>query len=144
MRVCMPLTAFYWQYYPARARTAGPKGLRAEALGLLLADGALTVTEWENYLACQPSFFYENNCNSGTENQKIVPKVGNERSLRELQTDRCLFWVKMHFWPKIHFWAECKNGPFSLIPVHPGSLSYWVIFLWPGRSHQVSLKSGQN
>ena len=31
-------------------------------------------------------FFYENGCNSGTESQKIVPKVGNERSLRGLRT----------------------------------------------------------
>ena len=31
-------------------------------------------------------FFYKNCCNSGTESQKIDPKVGNERPLRGPQT----------------------------------------------------------
>ena len=38
------------------------------------------------------NFFYKNCCNSGTESEKIDPKVGNERSLRGLQ---------MGHWPKL-------------------------------------------
>ena len=33
-------------------------------------------------------FFYENGSNFGTESRKMAPKVGNERSLRGLRTDR--------------------------------------------------------
>ena len=42
--------------------------------------------EGEDFLRRQLVFFYENNCNSGTESRKIVPKVGNEWPLRGLQT----------------------------------------------------------
>ena len=42
--------------------------------------------EGEDFLSCQPGFFYENCCISGTERRKIDPKVVNERSLRGLQT----------------------------------------------------------
>ena len=41
--------------------------------------------EGEDFLTGQPDYFYENCCNSGTESQKIDPKVGNERPLRGLQ-----------------------------------------------------------
>ena len=44
--------------------------------------------EGEDFLTGQPGFFYENCCNSRTESRKIDPKVGNERSLRGLQTGR--------------------------------------------------------
>ena len=46
---------------------------RLRALGLLLADGALTVGRGKAFWR---------------ESRKIVPKVGNERSLRGLQTGR--------------------------------------------------------
>ena len=65
------------------------------ALGLWLADGALTVLcsgEGEDFLKRQPVFFFDNGCNSGTESRKIVLKVGNERSLQGRQTGR---------WPKL-------------------------------------------
>ena len=62
-----------------------------KALGLLLADGALTVGG-EDFLTRQPGFFYANGCSSETEGRKMAPKVGNERSLRGLQTGR---------WPKL-------------------------------------------
>ena len=53
-----------------RAKQAGPKGLRAESARAVIGR------------RCP----HENGCNSGTESQKIVPQVGNERSLRGLQT----------------------------------------------------------
>ena len=36
--------------------------------------------EGEDFLNCQTVFFYENCCISGTESQKIDPKMGNEQS----------------------------------------------------------------
>ena len=57
-------------HYPARAKRAGPKGLRAER--------ARAVTgRREDFLSRQQYFFHGNNCNFGTESRKIVPKVGN-------------------------------------------------------------------
>ena len=44
--------------------------------------------EGEDFLTGQPDFFYENCCNSGTESQKMVSKVGNERPLQGLLTGR--------------------------------------------------------
>ena len=44
--------------------------------------------EGEDFLTRRPVFFYEKGCNLGTESQKIAPKVGNEQSLRGLQTGR--------------------------------------------------------
>ena len=50
-------------------------------------SGPLCSGEREDFLAHRPSFFfYENDRNSETRSQKIVPKVGNELSLRRLQT----------------------------------------------------------
>ena len=53
--------------YPARA---------LRALGLLLYS---RIPQWEGGRLFDRSagFFYGNRCNSGTESQKIVPKVGN-------------------------------------------------------------------
>ena len=58
-------------------------------------------------------FFYGNSCNSGTESQKIDPKVGNERPLWGLQTGR---WPKLGsysknriFGKKPRFWAQKKG-----------------------------------
>ena len=87
-----------------------PKGLRV--LGLLLADGAPTV-QWgggrlfdgsTNILDESTKFFYGNCCSSGTESRKIIPKVGNERSLQGLRTGRCpklgSYGKYRTFWPK--------------------------------------------
>ena len=75
---------FQETFCPARARSA----CALRALGLLLADGAPTAGRGKTFSAVNQVFFYENCCISGTESQKIVPKVGNERSLRGLQTGR--------------------------------------------------------
>ena len=70
---------------PARARsTRARRACALIALGLLLADSALTVGR---LFDVSTGFFYENGCNSGTESRKIVPKVENERSPRGLQMD---------------------------------------------------------
>ena len=56
-----------------RAKRAGPK-LRAQ--GLLLYS---RIPQWEGGRLFEPSakYFYGNSCNSGTESQKMVSKVGN-------------------------------------------------------------------
>ena len=53
--------------------------------GPLRAESARAVTgrrcphsgKWEDFLTGQLNFVYGNSCNSVTESQKIVPKVGN-------------------------------------------------------------------
>ena len=65
-------------FYPARRACA------LRALGLLLADGALTMGRGKPFYR-STGYFYENSRNSGTE---IAPKVGNERSLLGLQMGR--------------------------------------------------------
>ena len=57
---------------------------KQSAQTLLLADGALTVGRGET-LTHQMVFFTKT---AVTREQKIVPKVGNERSLQGLQTGR--------------------------------------------------------
>ena len=88
--------------YPARA---------LRALGLLLADGDLTVGRGKTFWrANRFFFFYENSRNSGTESRKMVPKVGNERSLWGLQTGQN--WGRMakigFLDQKPKFWAQKK------------------------------------
>ena len=51
-------------------RAKGPKGL---ALGLLLADGALTVGRGRTFWRAGQVFFYENGHNSGAKSQKSFP-----------------------------------------------------------------------
>ena len=59
-----------------RAKRAARRACALRALGLLLADGTLTVGGGRLF---EPSagFFYGNSCNSGTKSRKIVSKVGN-------------------------------------------------------------------
>ena len=76
-----------------RAKRQGQKGMRAESsravTGRQCPHSGPHSGEGEDFLTRQPGFcFYENGCNSGTESQKIVPKVGNEQSLQGLQTGR--------------------------------------------------------
>ena len=58
-------------------------------------------------------FFYENCCNSGTESLKIVPKVGNERSLQGLQTGCWPILGHMakfgYLGPKVKFWYSDRD-----------------------------------
>ena len=54
------------------------------------------------------------------------------------------FWDKMHFWPKKILFSQRKNSRFSVIPARTRSVVNLGHFLWPGRSHQVSLKTVQN
>ena len=64
--------------------------LSLRALGLLLAGSASTV-QWGGgrlFDASANFFFYENSHNSETKRRKIDPEVGNEPSLRGLQTGR--------------------------------------------------------
>ena len=70
-----------WQFSSPRAKRAGPKGLRAESATAVTGRRCPHIEEGEDFLTSQPDFFYENCCNSGMESRKIVPKVGNERSL---------------------------------------------------------------
>ena len=62
--------------YPSyQARTRSMRARRAcalRALGLLLAE-----EEGGRLFDMSAGFFYGNSCNSGTESQKIDPKVGN-------------------------------------------------------------------
>ena len=44
--------------------------------------------EGEDFLTRRPFFFYENSRNSKTKSKNIAPNVGNEPSLRGLQTGR--------------------------------------------------------
>ena len=60
------------------------------ALGLLLGDSALTVGRGKLFEQ-SAKYFYENGHNSGTKGRQIVTKMGNEPSLRRLQTGH---------WPK--------------------------------------------
>ena len=70
---------------------------------------------------CQPFFFfYENGSKSGTESQKMAPKVGNERYLRGLQTGR---WSKLGsygknriLWPKTEILGQKRHS--LLNPYH--------------------------
>ena len=57
-----------------------PKGLRAESAGAVTGRQCPHSGEGENFLTCQPGFFYENGCNSGTESKKIIPKLGNDQN----------------------------------------------------------------
>ena len=65
-----------------------PKGLRAESARAIIGSRCPHSGEGEDFLTRQPFFFYENSHNSGTKSPKIVPTVGNEPSLRELQMGR--------------------------------------------------------
>ena len=69
-----------------RAKGAGPKGLRAESARAVTGRRGPHSGEGEDFVMGQRFFFffYENGHNSGTESQKIVPKVGNEQPLRGL------------------------------------------------------------
>ena len=60
-----------------RAKRAGPKGLRAESARAV--TGRRNSHRWEGGRLFEPSasFFYGKSCNSGTESQKMVSKVGN-------------------------------------------------------------------
>ena len=85
---------------------------------LLLTDVAPTVRRGKTFWRVHRIFFYENCCNSGTESRKIDPKVGNERSLRGLQTGH---WPKLEsygknwiFWPKTEISGLKKT--FSSLP----------------------------
>ena len=63
--------------YPARAGSArARRTCTLRALGLLLADGTPTVGGGKTFWRVR-RIFYGNSCNSGTQSQKIVPKVGN-------------------------------------------------------------------
>ena len=111
--------------YPARARKArAQKACALRGLGLLLADGALTVGRGKTFWRVNWFFFYGNGCNLGTESRKIGPKVGNEQSLRGLQTghwpklgsygknwildQKPRFWAQKsaHFWGLAMFWPR--------------------------------------
>ena len=105
--------------YPARV---------LRALGLLLYS---RIPQWEGRRLFDRSvgFFYGNNCNSETESQKIVPKVGNERSLLGLQ---------MGLWPKLGsygknriFWPKTKIlGPKKKVTL----LRFHHVLATPGKS----------
>ena len=60
-----------------RAKGAGPKGLRAESARAVTGRRGPHSGEGEDFVMGQRFFFYKNGHNSGTESQKIVPKVGN-------------------------------------------------------------------
>ena len=60
-----------------RAKRAGLKGLRAESARAVTGRRCPHSGKGEDFLTCQPDFFYGNSCNSGTESRKIVFKVGN-------------------------------------------------------------------
>ena len=61
----------------AHARSAGPKGLRAESARAFTGRWNSRSGRGEDFLSRQPNFFYGNSCNSRTKSRKIVSKVGN-------------------------------------------------------------------
>ena len=105
--------------------------LSLRALGLLLAGSASTV-QWGGgrlFDASANFFFYENSHNSETKRRKIDPEVGNEPSLRGLQTDH---WTKLGsygknriFGPKTEILGPKKVGFITLTMLwpRPGSSS---------------------
>ena len=104
---------------PLSSPRVGPKGLRAESARAVTGRRCPDSGEGEDFLTCQPFFFYRNSCNSGTESQKIVPKVGNEPSLRGLQTGR---WPNLGsygknriFWPKNETLGPKKRAHFLIL-----------------------------
>ena len=90
--------------------------------------------------------FYENGCNLGTESRKLDPNVGNERSLRGLQTGR---WPKLGsfgknwiFGPKTEILGPKKDSLLEISHVlattrksclfqnkYQSLKKFWVIFL---------------
>ena len=85
-------------HYPARTKRASPKGLRAESARAVTGRRCPHSGEGEDFMTRQPDFFYKNCRNSRKESRKIVPKVGNERSLytckKRVMLRRRLFWPK--------------------------------------------------
>ena len=67
---------------------SSPKGLCTESARAVTGRQCPHSGEGEDFLTRWPSFFYENGHNSGTKSRKIDIKVGNEPSLRGLQTGR--------------------------------------------------------
>ena len=83
-------------------------------LGLLLADGVPTVGWGKTFWCIGRFFFYENGRNSETKSRKINLMMGNEPSLRGLQTGR---WPILGSYGKIgfldqkpRFWAQKKDS----------------------------------
>ena len=77
---------------------------------LLLTDVAPTVRRGKTFWRVNRFFFYENGCNSGTESQKIVPKVGTWTAKRAVDQN----WgrlAKIGFLAKNRDFGPKKNGP---------------------------------
>ena len=96
-------------------KRAGPKGLHAESARAVTGRRCPHSGEGEDFLSCQPGFFYKNCCISGTEfdfpeSRKIDPKVGNERS-QTRATNGPLTKIGV-VWQKSDFWAQNRDfGP---------------------------------
>ena len=106
-------------YYRARA---------LRALGLLLADGALTEGRAKTFWRVGRFFFYENGRNLETKTRKIDAKVQIEPSFRGLQTGH---WQNLGSYSKKQT-RKHGNGHFismDLIGVCGGSSSIYLISL---------------
>ena len=91
----LSLLSRYLYYLPSPTLVIQP--LRAESARAVTGRQCPHSGEGEDFLTCQPGFFYENSCKLGMESRKLVPKLGNERSLRELRTG---FWSKLGWYGK--------------------------------------------
>ena len=114
-------------YYPAQA---------LRALGLLQADGALTVGWGKTFWRVGRFFYFMKT--TVTRTRKV------DKSIPRCEMD-CLSKGYKDFWPKINTFRETWKQPFhhisGLDPVrcHCGSF-----FWWPRQSHQVSFTKVQN